>query len=133
MTNTNDANSSKTVGLPDNPTPEQTEQALHEAAEVLQEKLRNDVIQKIGELVLDEMTFAADQLKEESDDAPSAVNIFKAVRDDLLSEIQGSAWDLWAESGCLFSKVWEQYVRLYPKEEPWPDCTQAEQWRSLEG
>jgi hypothetical protein len=127
-------NHSNTPGLPENPTVEQAEQALHEAAEVLREKLQNDVIQKIGQLVLDEMTFAADHLREDSDDAPSAVKIFEAVRDDIVNEMQGfPSLYPWAASGCLFAKVWEQYVRLFPKEEPWPDYTQAEQWRSVEG
>jgi hypothetical protein len=134
----NDANSLNTLGLPDNPTTKQAEQALYEAAEVIHERLRNEVIQRVGQLVLEEMEVAANNLREDSDDEPSTVNIFEAVRDDLVDEIRIDHPALrqlypWAASGCLFAKVWEQYVRLYPEQEPWPDDTEAARWRSLEG
>lgn len=79
------------------------------------EKLRSDVIQKIGEMVLEEMLFVADYRMEDWEDEPSAVELFQAVKDDLINEIQGSPWDVWAASGCLFAKLWEQFVRLNPK------------------
>jgi hypothetical protein len=136
----NDTNSPDTYGLPDDPTPKQAEQALYDV-EARQKKMRDDVIQQIGQLVLAEMEFAAENVEVESDDGPSAVDIFEFVRNDLAKEIRFDHPELhglhglypWASSGCLFAKVWEQYVRIYPDHEPWPDNTEAAKWRSLEG
>jgi hypothetical protein len=84
-------------------------------------------------MVLKEMLFVADYRMEDWEDEASAAELFEAVKDDLINEIQGSPWDVWAASGCLFAKLWEHFVRLNPKAESWPESTQAEMWRSLEG
>lgn len=96
--------------------------------------LRDDVTRKIGELVLAEIEFKVDALNE--DDTPSKAKIFHAVRDDLADEIKVTNAELqdlyhWAKSGPLFANIWEQWVRLHPEQEPWPDNTEAEKWRNI--
>jgi hypothetical protein len=74
-----------------------------------QDNLRHEVIHIIGELVLDEMEWQAEDLKQKG---ALPVQIFEAVRDDLAKEIkitnpEEQKMCRWARSGCLYAKVWE--------------------------
>jgi hypothetical protein len=132
---TNKSNIASPQLAPQLHTPEQADQFLkfywgEIELDKTQLELLADVQRQMGKLVYDELVFGVGNYLECHDDLEGA---FKKTIAGMVSEIKGHPMDLSCDCGTLFAKLWEQFVRLHPQVEPWPEWTQATRWRSLEG
>jgi len=134
---TNKSNAASPQPVPRLLTPEQADQFTrfyrHEIKlDQTQLELLADVQRQMGKLVYDELLFGVGNYLEETGETDLNA-AFKNTIEGMVAEIKGHPMDLDCDCGTLFAKLWEQFVRLHPQVEPWPEWTQATRWRSIEG